>query len=109
MFNQAPGSAGRSVLRRGLASLIVLLPSLGVVSAAAATVNADSCTATTSGGEWATYGQDLYGSQYQRSEHVISRANVAHLKQTWTTGGLGLEYGSAPPIVYGGCVFINTG
>src|SRR4051794_18252240 len=109
MLGYAFGTTGPGVLRRGLASLIVLMPIVGVVSAAGATPGAARCLATASGGDWAAYGQDLHGSQYQRSEHVISPANVANLKQVWTSGALGLEYGSAPPIVSGGCVFINTG
>src|SRR3954452_23258777 len=97
MLGYAFGTTGPGVLRRGRASLIVLMPIVGVVSAAGATPDAARCLATASGGEWANYGQDLYGSQYQRSEHVISPANVANLKQVWTSGALGLEYGSAPP------------
>jgi polyvinyl alcohol dehydrogenase (cytochrome) len=58
-------------------------------------------------GSWATYGEDLHGSQYQRAEHTIGITNVAALKRTWMTGDTG--YQSPPPIVSGGCVFINTG
>ena len=61
------------------------------------------------GGEWSTYGEDLHGSQNQRNEHVLSPANVGKLKQVWTNGSIGFDYGSAPPIVSGGCVFINKG
>jgi polyvinyl alcohol dehydrogenase (cytochrome) len=48
----------------------------------------------------------LRGAQQQRGEHTIGPANVSGLKRAWITGDTG--YQSPPPIVSGGCVFINT-
>ena len=59
------------------------------------------------GGDWATYGGDLLGSQRQDAEDTIGVANVDTLERAWSTGDTG--YQSPPPIVAGGCVFINTG
>jgi polyvinyl alcohol dehydrogenase (cytochrome) len=78
-----------------------------VVPAVARSATAAPCTQTMSGGDWATYGQDLHGAQDQRAERVLGVHNVASLKQRWITADTG--YQSAPPIVSGGCVFINTG
>jgi polyvinyl alcohol dehydrogenase (cytochrome) len=58
------------------------------------------------GGAWATYGEDLHGTQHQIAEHSIDVQNVGRLQQVWITGNTG--YQSPPPIVAGGCVFINT-
>ena len=58
------------------------------------------------GGDWATYGEDLQGTQHQLGEHTLGRSNVRHLKRAWITGNTG--YKSPAPIVAGGCVFINT-
>ncbi|MGH2784877.1 MAG: PQQ-binding-like beta-propeller repeat protein [Actinomycetota bacterium] len=66
-----------------------------------------ACTETMSGGEWATYGADLLGSQRQPVEDIIGVGNVGNLERAWITANTG--YQSPPPIVSGGCVFINTG
>jgi polyvinyl alcohol dehydrogenase (cytochrome) len=62
------------------------------------------------GGEWATYGEDLHGSQHQLDETAISTHNVGTLTRAWSLGTVAQNsgYQSAPPIVSGGCVFINT-
>jgi len=59
------------------------------------------------GGDWPVYGQDLAGNQRQDSERTISKANVGGLQLAWKTPAA--DYQSPPPIVSGGCVFINTG
>ena len=59
------------------------------------------------GGEWATYGADLNGTQRQDFEDAIGIDNVGSLERAWITPDTG--YLSPPPIVSGGCVFINTG
>lgn len=64
------------------------------------------CTTSMAGGDWATYGADLHGSQHQPLEDVIGTSNVGGLERVWMTGNTG--YQSPPPIVAGGCVFINT-
>ena len=81
-----------------------------VALAAAALVAARAeaaCTEEMNGGEWARYGQDLLGAQRQDAETEIGTENVASLEQAWAVTGS--DYQSAPPIVSGGCVFINTG
>lgn len=65
-----------------------------------------ACTTPMPGGEWARYGRDLRGTQTQPAETTIGRDNVAQLGQVWKTEDKG--YQSPPPIVSGGCVFINT-
>src|SRR4051794_9197915 len=64
------------------------------------------CTGAMPGGDWATYGGVLYGSQRQHRERTIGVGNVARLEQAWITADTG--YQAPPPIVSGGCVFINT-
>src|SRR5688500_18595173 len=59
------------------------------------------------GGDWATYGADLRGTQRQDAEHDIGVGTVGALERAWSTGDTG--YQSPAPIVAGGCVFINTG
>jgi polyvinyl alcohol dehydrogenase (cytochrome) len=63
------------------------------------------------GGDWATYGEDLHGTQRQLAENVINAGNVSKLTQAWSIGNVAQNsgYQEAPPIVSGGCVFINTG
>ena len=73
----------------------------------AGAVDPPACTEAMAGGEWATYGADLHGSQRQDLEDVIGVGNVAGLERAWITGDTG--YQSPAPIVSGGCVFINTG
>src|SRR4051794_38858112 len=86
----------------GVAALLVGgLPALSLAGSAA------PCTTPMDGGSWATYGQDLRGHQRQTAEHGIGTGNVASLQQAWITADTG--YQSPPPIVSGGCVFINTG
>ena len=65
------------------------------------------CTGTTTGGDWARYGQDLLGAQHQVAEATIGVDNVDQLERAWATENTG--YQSAPPIVSGGCVFVNHG
>src|SRR4051812_49736013 len=87
-----------------VAALTAVLLAVPVVVARAQT--APPCTATMPGGGWATYGGDLYGSQRQDQERTINTQNVGALGQRWITAGTGDQ--SPPPIVSGGCVFINT-
>jgi len=63
------------------------------------------------GGDWATYGEDLHGTQRQLAENTINAGNVPKLTQAWSVGNVAQNsgYQEAPPIVSGGCVFINTG
>ena len=85
-------------------AMLGLLAGPGVARAAAP----HPCTSRpVPGGDWATYGADLHGSQHQRAEDRIGVGNVATLERAWSTGDTG--YQSPPPIVAGGCVFINTG
>jgi polyvinyl alcohol dehydrogenase (cytochrome) len=84
----------------GCALVAIGLPATAMSAATPA------CSKPMSGGDWATYGQDLHGNQNQRAEHTIGVTNVARLKQRWITADTG--YQSPPPIVAGGCVFINT-
>src|SRR4051794_11170271 len=86
------------------AALSAALLAVPIVTARADT--APPCTGPLPGGEWATYGGDLYGSQRQDQEHTINSQNVSALEQRWISADTG--YQSPPPIVSGGCVFINT-
>lgn len=63
------------------------------------------CTEDMAGGDWARYGQDQLSQNRQQEETVIGPDTVHGLEQVWTIEGTG--YQSAPPIVSGGCVFIN--
>jgi len=82
--------------------LVVL--AVPIVAARAGT--APPCTSAMPGGDWATYGGDLLGSQRQDREHSINTQNVSALERRWITADTG--YQSPPPIVSGDCVFINT-
>jgi polyvinyl alcohol dehydrogenase (cytochrome) len=98
---------GLTLRRRTWAALAVsALVAVGL-PAVARSVTAPACSKPMTGGDWATYGQDLHGAQNQRAEHSIGVKNVTSLKQRWITADTG--YQSPPPIVSGGCVFINTG
>ena len=88
---------------RWLAAASAMLGSSGLVAGADVPPR---CTAAMAGGEWATYGADLLGSQRQGLEDVIGVDNVGKLERAWITADTG--YLSPPPIVSGGCVFINT-
>ena len=95
-----------SALKRGFRA--VLACALMASSALAAVAeDLPPCTGTMAGGEWSTYGSDLLGSQRQDLEDVIGVGNVGSLERMWITEDTG--YQSPPPIVSGGCVFINTG
>jgi polyvinyl alcohol dehydrogenase (cytochrome) len=85
---------------------VVVLGVLGVPSLIARADAVATCTGAMPGGEWATYGSDLHGSQRQDLEDTIGVGNVGGLQQAWITADTG--YQSPPPIVSGGCVFINT-
>ncbi|MGH2793552.1 MAG: PQQ-binding-like beta-propeller repeat protein [Actinomycetota bacterium] len=87
----------------GAAAAFALLTSPGLVAAE----DPLPCTETMAGGDWATYGADLHGSQQQPLEDVIGIGNVGSLERVWMTPNTG--YQSPAPIVSGGCVFINTG
>jgi polyvinyl alcohol dehydrogenase (cytochrome) len=65
------------------------------------------CTQRHPGGDWATYGGDLHGTQRQDAEDVIGAEEAGRLERAWITDDTG--YQSPPPIVAAGCVFINTG
>jgi len=93
-------------LARGSSWRIVAAGALVVSGLAAAPGEAASCTTPMPGGEWARYGQDLRGAQMQPAETTIGRDTVGSLVQVWKTADKG--YQSPPPIVSGGCVFINT-
>src|SRR3954453_13977209 len=96
----------RRTIVRAVTAITVALPAcVGLSLSDAATT--PQCMQTMAGGDWATYGRDLQGTQRQRAEHTISTVNVHTLKRAWITGDTG--YQSPPPIVSGGCVFINTG
>ena len=64
------------------------------------------CTQRMPGGDWSTYGQSLMGQQRQDAERTISTKTVAGLTPAWTMEQPSAQ--SAPPIVAGGCVFLNT-
>ncbi|MFL6239447.1 MAG: PQQ-binding-like beta-propeller repeat protein [Actinomycetes bacterium] len=93
--------------RRTSAVLVAITLTAVALPAAARSAAAAPCTEKMSGGSWATYGEDLHGSQHQTAKTTIGTGNVASLQQAWITGDTG--YQSPPPIVSGGCVFINTG
>jgi outer membrane protein assembly factor BamB len=95
-----------SAVRRALVSVLAtaLVGGPAVIARGAAPA---PCTARRPGGEWSTYGADLHGTQRQDAERTIGVANVAGLERAWITDDTG--YQSPPPIVAGGCVFINTG
>ena len=89
---------------------VVAAMALGLLAMPSLTSRADevlSCTDDMPGGEWATYGGDLHGTQRQDLEDTIGVDNVGDLERVWMTANTG--YQSPPPIVSGGCVFINTG
>jgi polyvinyl alcohol dehydrogenase (cytochrome) len=90
--------------RRALVVGLVLV--LSALSATNARAESGPCSDDMAGGEWSMYGQDFPGTQHQELEDRIGIENVAGLQRAWSTGDTG--YQSPPPIVYGGCVFINT-
>jgi polyvinyl alcohol dehydrogenase (cytochrome) len=95
-----PGTS-RRIIAAAVASALLSSP---IVSRGADV--APPCTETMPGGEWATYGSDLHGTQRQDLEDSIGVENVGNLERIWLTDDTG--YLSPAPIVSGGCVFINT-
>jgi polyvinyl alcohol dehydrogenase (cytochrome) len=93
--------------RRGRGVAAIVLGTLSVSSVLLRAEAAAPCTEAMPGGEWATYGSDLQGSQRQDGEDTIGVRNVGRLERRWISENTG--YQSPPPIVSGGCVFINTG
>ena len=87
------------------AAFLTVVAAVAVVPVATARP-ARTCQEHRAGGDWATYGADLMGTQRQDAEDQVGVAEVAGLQRVWTTGDTG--YQSPPPIVSGGCVFINT-
>src|SRR3954470_17048401 len=80
----------------------------GIVPAAAASgANGQPpCTTPDAGGEWSSYGQSLMGQERQRAEKTIGTDNVGQLHEVWRSDTTVVQ--SAPPIVAGGCVFLNA-
>lgn len=99
---------GRATARAvAVAGAVVGLLTLPGLAARADGTDPAPCLEAMPGGEWATYGGDLSGTQRQGAEDTISVENVGTLERRWITADTG--YQSPPPIVSGGCVFINTG
>src|SRR3954463_12559449 len=94
-------------MRRSRAILLAATLLVVTVPPVASQAAARHCTKPMAGGDWPMYGRDLAGTQRQDSERTIGSRNVGTLVPTWKTGDTG--YSSPPPIVSGGCVFINTG
>ncbi|MBK5306600.1 MAG: PQQ-binding-like beta-propeller repeat protein [Frankiaceae bacterium] len=92
----------------GRSRVILLVATLLVVTVppVASQAAARPCTKPMAGGDWPMYGRDLAGTQRQDSERTINAGNVGTLVPVWKTADTG--YSSPPPIVSGGCVFINT-
>lgn len=95
-----------TVHRAGRVALALLAIGSTAFAPQPAGVASAPCTEVLPGGEWARYGQDLQGTQQQVAETTIGTDNVGSLVQVWKTADKG--YQSPPPIVAGGCVFINT-
>ncbi|MGH9274394.1 MAG: PQQ-binding-like beta-propeller repeat protein, partial [Acidimicrobiales bacterium] len=100
-------SRGRA-RRSGLLTAAVMAAVVSIGAVAGVARAAEPCTESRHGGEWARYGQDLRGTQQQLAENYIGAHNVAELQRVWVTAE-DTGYQSPPPIVSGGCVFINTG
>jgi len=96
--------------RSWIAVITVVVIAAFVIPARAAQPSA-LCSAAMPGGDWATYGEDLHGTQRQLAENTINAGNVGTLTRAWSLGNVAQNsgYQSPPPIVAGGCVFINTG
>ena len=92
------------IARRAAIWGMTLTCALPIVAAVGATK--PTCAQRMVGGDWATYGQSLQGQQRQLGEKRIGRHNVAGLQEVWRTENTAVQ--SAPPIVAGGCVFINA-
>jgi polyvinyl alcohol dehydrogenase (cytochrome) len=93
-----------------------LLAGTLALAALAAAPSAASAAATCStvakgGGQWRSYGQDLTGQRFQRSERVIGPKTAANLTPAWvfntTQNGADGTFQSTP-IVADGCVFLGS-
>lgn len=96
----------RIQLRRHAALLAPTLAIALVLPAIGSDAVRPPCSEKMSGGEWASYGQNAMGQQRQDAESSIGPSTVSGLNEVWSVAGTG--YQSPPPIVAGGCVFINT-
>src|SRR3982751_1481542 len=92
--------------RRGMLAAVLLATSLVPAVAAGGATKVD-CTSPDAGGEWSSYGQSLMGQQRQDAEKTIGVGNVGDLQEAWRSDTPVVQ--SAPPIVAGGCVFLNAG
>lgn len=101
-------------LGRVVASVLCVVPlsawAASSASAAAAPA-APPCRASTTGGEWPSYGHDAANSRTQPNETRIGPQAVPTLKPAWvfstnsTNDGTGFN---TTPVVYGGCAFIGS-
>jgi polyvinyl alcohol dehydrogenase (cytochrome) len=91
--------------RRRLIAAGILVAGLVPIGAASGAGTTD-CTKRVAGGDWATYGQSLMGQQRQTAERTIGVSNVGKLQEVWRSDQSVVQ--SAPPIVAGSCVFLNT-
>src|SRR3954469_1926139 len=92
-------------VRRVLAAVLVAGGIVPVAAASGAT-GQPACTTPDAGGEWSSYGQSLMGQQRQRAEKTIGTDNVGQLQEVWRSDTTAVQ--AAPPIVAGGCVFLNA-
>jgi polyvinyl alcohol dehydrogenase (cytochrome) len=91
--------------RRRVFAAAILLGGLIPIGAASGSAQVD-CTRPVAGGDWSTYGQSLMGQQRQDAERTIGVRNVGKLQEVWRSDTTVVQ--SAPPIVAGSCVFLNT-
>jgi len=89
------------------AALLVAALLVGAVPPLVSQAKPLPCKASMAGGDWPMYGRDYAGTQHQTQERTLTPGNVGGLQLAWKTSAS--DYQSPPPIVAGGCVFLNTG
>jgi outer membrane protein assembly factor BamB len=92
-------------LRSVVVAAVVFASTVAVGSGAVA---AEACSGGDAGGEWASYGQNLWNARNQTAETQIGAGNVGDLSAAWTYAGPGLF--DSTPVIADGCLFmLGTG
>jgi outer membrane protein assembly factor BamB len=94
--------------RRVAFVICVLLGSAWLASSAAA---AAPCTASSTGGEWPSYGHDAANSRTQPQATGLGPETITSLKPAWvfstSSSGDGTGFNTTP-VVYRGCVYVGS-
>src|SRR4051812_42116195 len=95
-----------------VASLALLAPAAGAVTAAGVSARPTTCApASKPGGDWPAYGHDLSNSRSQPAEKTLTTTVVPTLTKAWafsaSQGGGDGDF-TGTPVISGGCMYIAS-